>query len=316
MNPLKPTDGGPGQHSPFLPLVLATLAAAIVLILLGSFLKPPPKKPPETASSAGPGVSATAPATHSSSSARGTLSRGPTAPDSAQTAQEIVAAKVIKFGKLRRALLLNGKELNQPRSAELHEIWRPIQETWGAAREAHNWPPQTLLDYGNAILNSLRPGMIYAGGTDPGCFIPTMLNDTSDGERHIVLTQNALADGTYLKYLDFLYGDRMATLTDEDSQHAFQEYLQDAQKRLQHDQQNPNEPKQLKLGEDVKMSENRVQVGGQVAVMSTNEKLFQKLMAKNPDASFAMEESFPFASMYATTTTLGPVMEMGVHDEQ
>ena len=81
---------------------------------------------------------------------------------------------------------------------------------------------------------------------DPGCFIPTMLNETSDDERHIVLTQNALADMTYLNNLDFLYSDRMATLTADDSQRAFQEYLADAQKRLQHDQQNPDEPKQLK----------------------------------------------------------------------
>jgi hypothetical protein len=29
-----------------------------------------------------------------------------------------------------------------------------------------------------------------------------------------------------------------------------------------------------------------------------------------------MEESFPFASMYATSTPLGPIMEMGVQDEQ
>jgi hypothetical protein len=31
--------------------------------------------------------------------------------------------------------------------------------------------------------------MAYAGGTDPGCFIPTMLNETTDGEQHIVFTQ-------------------------------------------------------------------------------------------------------------------------------
>jgi tetratricopeptide (TPR) repeat protein len=152
--------------------------------------------------------------------------------------------------------------------------------------------------------------MIYAGGTDPGCFIPTMLNETTDAERHIVLTQNALADGTYLNYLRFQYADQMSTLTEEDSQHAFQDYIADAQKRLQHDQQFPDEPKQIKPGEDVKMEDGKMQVSGQVAVMSINEKLFQVLMDKNPDATFAMEESFPFASMYTNATTLGPVLEM------
>jgi tetratricopeptide (TPR) repeat protein len=269
-------------------------------------------------------------------------------PANSQPAEEIVASKVSQFGKRRcelmramakhyhvevpseverffaavesgrweeidaahKALLAPGENLNQPGSPDLHQIWRPIQETWGAAREAHSWPAQILLDYGNAVLNSLRPGMIYAGGTDPGCFIPTMLNETADGERHIVLTQNALADGTYLNYLNFQYADQMSTLTDEESQRAFQDYVADAQKRLQHDQQFPDEPKQIKPGEDVKMVDGKTQVSGQVAVMSINEKLFQMLMDKNPSVPFAMEESFPFASMYKNATTLGPILEM------
>jgi hypothetical protein len=105
--------------------------------------------------------------------------------------------------------------------------------------------------------------MVYVGGTDPGCFIPTLLNETSDGERHVVLTQNALADGTYLDYLGFLYGDRVKTLTKDDNQRAFQEYMADAQKRFEHDQQFPNEPKQLRPGEDVRFTEGRTQVSGQ-----------------------------------------------------
>jgi tetratricopeptide (TPR) repeat protein len=39
-------------------------------------------------------------------------------------------------------------------------------------------------------------------------------------------------------------------------------------------------------------------------------------MEKNPDASFAMEQSFPFESMYANATPLGPIMELRVRDEQ
>ncbi|PYI85602.1 MAG: hypothetical protein DME26_10630 [Verrucomicrobia bacterium] len=173
-----------------------------------------------------------------------------------------------------------------------------------------------LLDYGNAVLGSLRPGMVYVGGTDPGRFIPTLLNETSDGERHIIVTQNALADQTYLDYVSFLYRDRFDTLTKEDSERAFQEYLADAQKRLQHDQQFPNEPKQIRPGEDVHMTDNRVQVSGQVAVMAINEKLFQTLMEKNPNASFAMEESFPFNSTFADATALGPILELRVRDDQ
>ena len=116
--------------------------------------------------------------------------------------------------------------------------------------------------------------------------------------------------------MSFLYGDQLSTLTQDDSQHAFQEYLADAQKRLQHDQAYPGEPKQIRPGEDVHLTDGRVQVSGQVAVMAINEKLFQTLMEKNPDATFAMEESFPFASTYSNAAPLGPIMELRVQDSQ
>src|SRR6185503_17373857 len=121
----------------------------------------------------------------------------------------------------------------------------------------------------------LRPGMIYLGGTDPGRFIPTLLNETGDGERHIIVTQNALADQSYLNYVDFLYRDRIGTLSEEDSQRAFQDYISDAQRRFEHDQRFPNEPKQIRPGEDVQMVNIKIQVSGQLAVMSINERLFQ-----------------------------------------
>jgi tetratricopeptide (TPR) repeat protein len=187
-------------------------------------------------------------------------------------------------------------------------------ETQGSADAAHDWPAQKLLDYGNSVLGSLRPGMVYMGGTDPGRFIPTLLNETSEGERHIVLTQNALTDFTYLDYVSFLHGDRMKTLTKDDNQRAFQEYLADAQKRFDHDQQFPTEPKQVRPGEDLRFTEGRFQASGQVSVVAVREKLFQLFMQNNPGVAFAMEESFPFKSTYATATPLGPIMELGAAD--
>src|SRR2546429_2637869 len=277
-------------------------------------------------------------------------------PDSepARTAEEIVAGKLAQFARSRREIvrglarhlkvevpadverffeaveagrweeadaifktLRHGdNDSGSPRFPDLGRIWRPIQETWGIAREVHTWPAQKLLDYGEAVLGSLRPGMAYVGGTDPGCFIPTMLNETSEGERHIVFTQNALADGSYLDYLDYLYADRFATLTSEDSQRAFQDYMADAQKRLQHDQQFPDEPKQIRPGEDIKVTDGRLQVSGQTAVMAINETLLQTLLAKNPGLSFALEESFPFKSTYEGAVPLGPIMELRAQDGQ
>jgi len=158
--------------------------------------------------------------------------------------------------------------------------------------------------------------MVYVGGTDPGRFIPTLLNETSEGEQHVVLTQNALANGSYLDYVRFLYGDRLATPTQEASNRTFQDYLADAQKRLTHDQQFPGEPKQIRPGEDVRSLNGGLQVSGQVAVMTINERLLQTLMEKNPDTAFALEESFPLKSTYGGAAPLGPIMELRVPAEQ
>jgi hypothetical protein len=108
----------------------------------------------------------------------------------------------------------------------------------------------------------------------------------------------------------------MTLPTQEDSQRAFQDYTSDAQKRLAHDQQFPDEPKQVRPGEDIRSTDGKAQVSGQVAVMLINEKLFQMIMDKNPTLSFALQESFPFKSTYPNAAPLGPIMELGVQDVQ
>lgn len=216
-----------------------------------------------------------------------------------------------RFNALRSG---EGKDAAVPR--HLYDVWPAVMDAYGAAQEAHIWPAQKLLDYGNAVLDSLRPGMVYVGGTDPGRWIPALLNDTRDGERHIVLTQNALADRRYLDYVEFQYGDRFSALTHTESERAFADYMTDAQKRFDHDQQFPNEPRQVRPGEDFKTIDGRFQVSGQVSVMDINERLFKMLLERNPALSFAMEESFPFQSVLADASPLGPIMEVRPRDEQ
>jgi hypothetical protein len=209
---------------------------------------------------------------------------------------------------------MKARQQSDAPSEELGRLFPAILETYGVAEIAREWPAQQLLDYGQAVLGALRPGMVYVGGTDPGRFIPTLLNETAEGERHVVLTQNAFADGRYLDYVNFLYDDRLAALTKDDSQRAFSDYLADAQRRLLHDQQFPDQPRQVRPGEDIQIRDNRVQVSGQVAVMSINERLLQTLLQKNPDVPFALEESFSLKSTYAGTAPLGPVLELRAED--
>lgn len=204
----------------------------------------------------------------------------------------------------------------QPHPSELAQIWGPILATFNALEQVHLWPAQEYLDYGNAILNSLRPGMVYVGGTDPGRGIPELLNATSEGEQHVVITQNGLADGTYLDYLRELYGQQLVLPSHEDAQRFFQQYVADAQQRYEHDQQFPNEPPQLKPGEDMAISDGRVTVRGQVAVMAINELILQDILQKNPTLAFGLEESFPLKSTYGDAAPLGPIMELRAPDGQ
>ncbi|MBI5384555.1 MAG: tetratricopeptide repeat protein [Verrucomicrobia bacterium] len=201
-------------------------------------------------------------------------------------------------------------------SPELDPFWSAVLDAYGVAEQVHLWPAQQLLDYGNAVLGSLRPGMVYVGGTDNGRWIPELLNDTSDGERHVIVTQNALADARYLEYLRLQYDDRLATLSPEDSQRAFEEYAADAEKRLKHDQEHPDEPKQVRPGENIRVVDGKAQVSGIVSVMGINERLLQALLAKNPHLSFALQESFPLQGTYAGALPLGPLMELGAPDGQ
>jgi tetratricopeptide (TPR) repeat protein len=319
------------------------LVAGCVLLLLVAMLMPS-SKPDQTTDLGQPG-NATGAGNGSAAAERWAPAHG----RKARTAREIVAAKLKKFGIKRRALVHSLAEhykidvlpdverffdaldagdweetqrlfkslradLDGPSGSDLRKYWRAILEAFGAAEQVQLWPPQQLLDYGNGVLNSLKPGMVYFGGTDSGCFICTMLNETTEGEQHLTLTQNALADNSYLDYLTAIYGDSLSIPTQEEAQNAFTQYVSDATQRAQHDEQFPDEPKQLLPGENVTITDGQPNVSGQVAVMAINNILTQIIMQKNPDLSFAMEESFPMQSSYAGAAPLGPIFELRAGD--
>jgi hypothetical protein len=155
-----------------------------------------------------------------------------------------------------------------------------------------------------------------------------LLNETTEGEKHVVITQNGLADGIYMDYLRFIYGDRFNLPTPEQVQSAYESYVADYQTRLAHDQQFPDEPKQVMPGErvgsdagagwsaSVKLGDQTLQVSGQFSCMLINERILQMIMQANPDSPFGLEESFPLKSTYSDAAPLGPIMELRAPDGQ
>jgi tetratricopeptide (TPR) repeat protein len=107
------------------------------------------------------------------------------------------------------------------------------------------------------------------------------------------------------KSLGGVYPDReMYIASPEDSSRCFNEYMADAQRRLQ--------ANQLKPGEDVKYDKEsgRVQVSGQVAVMTINGLLTKVMFDQNPKNDFYVEESFPLDWMYPHLTPFGIIMKI------
>jgi hypothetical protein len=181
---------------------------------------------------------------------------------------------------------------------------------WSATMDAYGvfemFPPgdKYANAFGNDIINSIPDGSIYFGGTDPGRFVITALSEShAEGKPFFTLTQNALADGTYLDYLRSMYGEKIYIPTTQDSQKCFQDYTEDVTRRRQNHQ--------LKPGEDVHVDgSGHVQISGQVAVMEINGLLVKTIFDKNPDREFYIEESFPLDWMYPNLEPHGLIMKI------
>jgi hypothetical protein len=182
--------------------------------------------------------------------------------------------------------------------------WAAVLEIWGALYYFGHADEKYSAAFGNDIIHSIPAGSIYFGGTDPGRFLVTALEKSQvNGDPFFVLTQNALADSTYLDYVRSLYGDKIYVPSPEDSRKCFQDYMDDAKKRLA--------SHQLKPGENVATDANgKIQVSGQVAVMDINARLVRVIFDHNTNQDFYIEESFPLDWMYPYLEPHGLIMKI------
>ena len=94
--------------------------------------------------------------------------------------------------------------------------------------------------------------------------------------------------------------------TPEESQQCFNQYIEDAARRLRLNQLRPGENVSL-IGSG---AEQRVQVSGQVSVMAINALIAKVMFDKNPEHEFYVEESFPLEWMYPHLTPFGIIMKV------
>ncbi len=189
---------------------------------------------------------------------------------------------------------------------------------WSATVDAYGvfvvFPPgdKYAIAFGNDIIQSVPDGSIYFGAFAPGRFLVTALSESyADGKPFFAVSQNALTDATYLYYLRAMYGGKIHAPTDEDSQKSFQDYKTDAQRRLAHDQQFPNEPRQLQPGEEVKLDSNgQIQMSSYMNVIGVRELLTKTIFDKNPGREFYVVEGFPLDWMYPYLEPHGLIMNI------
>ncbi|OQA23676.1 MAG: Tetratricopeptide repeat protein [Verrucomicrobia bacterium ADurb.Bin345] len=141
---------------------------------------------------------------------------------------------------------------------------------------------------------------IFYGGTDPGRFVPTYMIYCAKVRTDVYLiTQNALADNTYMSVMRDLYGDTIWIPSQQDSNFAFQQYVEDVQAG------------RIPAGADVQFQDGRVSVQGVQGVMMINgilaKMIFEANKHKHP---FYVEESYVIPWMYPYLEPHGLIMEI------
>ena len=147
---------------------------------------------------------------------------------------------------------------------------------------------------------SMEPHSIFFGGTDPGRFVPTYMIYSANFRPDVYLiTQNALADDTYMSVERDLYGDEIWIPSKEDSADSFQIYVEE----VQSGKRNANA--------DLKIENGRVQVTGALGVMEING-ILTKMMFDHERLrhAFYVEESYVIKWMYPYLSPHGLIMKI------
>ena len=146
----------------------------------------------------------------------------------------------------------------------------------------------------------MEPSSIFFGGTDPGRFVPTYMIYSAKVRPDVYLiTQNALADDTYMSVMRDLYGDEIWIPSKEDSAESFNVYVSEVQSGKR------------QANGDVRIENGRVQVTGALGVMEING-ILTKMMFDHERLrhAFYIEESYVIQWMYPYLTPHGLIMKI------
>jgi cytochrome c-type biogenesis protein CcmH/NrfG len=146
----------------------------------------------------------------------------------------------------------------------------------------------------------MGPDAVFFGGTDPGRFVPTYMIFCPRVRPDVFLiTQNALADNTYMSVMRDLYGDAIWIPSVRDGNSAFQRYIEDVRAG------------KIPASADIKIENGRVSVQGVGGVMLINGILAQMIFEHNRYRhAFYVEESYVIQWMYPYLSPHGLIMKI------
>lgn len=150
----------------------------------------------------------------------------------------------------------------------------------------------------------MEPFSIFFGGTDPGRFVPTYMIYSAIFRPDVYLiTQNALADDTYMAVQRDLYGDEIWIPSKEDSGRAFEIYIDEVQRGVR------------QANGDLKIENGKVQVTGALGVMEING-ILTKMMFDHDRRrhDFYVEESYVIPWMYPYLSPHGLIMKINADE--
>ncbi|MBP7831150.1 MAG: tetratricopeptide repeat protein [Kiritimatiellae bacterium] len=182
-----------------------------------------------------------------------------------------------------------------------NELWACVHETLGLWEVWINWKQDSelLRLYYEPILASMPEGSLYFGGTDAGRFVITAVNALKDPPPLFTLTQNALADNTYMAHLRAVYGENIWLPTPEDSNQAFRQYVEDVQAG------------RIEAGAEVSIKDGRVSVQGVAGVMMINGILADMIFEHNrSERAIFLEESYVVPWMYPYLEPRGLILKL------
>ncbi len=146
----------------------------------------------------------------------------------------------------------------------------------------------------------MGPDAIFFGGTDPGRFVPTYMIYSARVRSDVYLiTQNALADNTYMAVMRDLYGNDIWIPSVADSADAFRIFVEEV------------ESGKRPANAGIIKENGRVQVSGVLGVMEINGILAKNIFDyNNYKHDFYVEESYVIRWMYPYLTPHGLIMKI------